>query len=64
MNGLSVLGQKEGTNLKIEKEFKSEFKYYKSHLLFQSARHDQTFPWNVSALKLRAFVQCVNNTNY
>ena len=44
MNGLSVLGQKEGTNLKIEKEFKSEFKYYKSHLLFQSARHDQTFP--------------------
>ena len=44
MNGLSVLGQKEGTNLKIEKEFKSESKNYKSHLLSLSARHDQTFP--------------------
>ena len=62
MNGLSILGQKAEQSLQIEIELKLEFKNYKLHLHILPVRHDQTFPWDFSACKFRALVQCVNNT--
>ena len=43
MNELSALKQNVNHILHIKIELKSEFKYYKLHLLYLSVWHDQAF---------------------